>query len=457
MSSLQSVLLVLCLFLTGGLIMTDPVLGEDVVIQSLAGADTDQPNQTGDTPSPVHGEENLMEQDSDGKGSYSLVDSGIRFVDLIGEVRVYTPCLNSEEDPATLSTVLHVGDYIYTGEWGQAIMQLPGSIQLTLLRDSEFIVGVATDCNKSESSAKVTPQTGPTDKPGIPETNQTTPVQTPEPAVATEPAIQSDSEAGEAIPLSIGETYTITLPQNPTTGFMWEATVSGGLTIKDDTYIPDQHPPGWVGGGGTRKWTVQAVKEGKQTFYAVYRRSWEPITGDEDSHFMEFRVIAGTPDDSVLTEPAPEQSPSQNPTGDITEIPAEDAALPESTMNPSGNAGQIPESADIPPEEEPEPEEGSGCGWEGIWDTSYKTMQLIETGTSVSGTYDYKAGKITGTVSGRNLSGTWQETVGSETNHGPVQLTMSDDCNSFTGQWKHEGSEYWNGHWTGERVSGENP
>src|SRR5438093_6115234 len=49
------------------------------------------------------------------------------------------------------------------------------------------------------------------------------------------------------------------------------------------------------------------------------------------------------------------------------------------------------------------------ASWAGTWDTSYGRMVLSQTGSTVTGRYESCTGRVTGTVSGARLSGTWVE------------------------------------------------
>ena len=91
-----------------------------------------------------------------------------------------------------------------------------------------------------------------------------------------QPAVYTMNDSGKTVPLGLQQSLSIRLPENPTTGYAWNATVSDGLAITDTAYTPDPQSTGMVGAGGTRNWTVRGVKAGTQRFSAVYVRSWEP-------------------------------------------------------------------------------------------------------------------------------------------------------------------------------------
>jgi len=77
--------------------------------------------------------------------------------------------------------------------------------------------------------------------------------------------------------VAIGDTLTVTLESNPTTGFEWML-----VGITDETVLEEEGhefvtpeaeaPPGT---GGEEVWTFKALKEGKSTIGMEYRRPWE--------------------------------------------------------------------------------------------------------------------------------------------------------------------------------------
>lgn len=97
----------------------------------------------------------------------------------------------------------------------------------------------------------------------------------------------------------------------------------------------------------------------------------------------------------------------------------------------------------------------STCQWTGTWDTAFGRMRLSQSGSSVSGDYDVDQGRISGTVSGQMLRGTWTEAPSRQppADAGEVELTMGADCQSFSGQWRYGSSEAWRTGWFGQRVS----
>jgi hypothetical protein len=92
-------------------------------------------------------------------------------------------------------------------------------------------------------------------------------------------------------------------------------------------------------------------------------------------------------------------------------------------------------------------------GWSGTWDTNWGTMVLSQSGGQVSGTYTWDSGHIVGTVSGNVLTGTWSEapSYSQPDDAGDVQLTISPDGQTLSGQWRYDSSGSWYG-WSGTRI-----
>jgi hypothetical protein len=92
-------------------------------------------------------------------------------------------------------------------------------------------------------------------------------------------------------------------------------------------------------------------------------------------------------------------------------------------------------------------------GWTGTWDTNWGTMVLSQSGNQVSGTYTWDNGHISGTVAGNVFSGTWSESpsYSPPNDAGDVQLTLSADGQTISGQWRYDSSGSWYG-WTGTRI-----
>ena len=84
------------------------------------------------------------------------------------------------------------------------------------------------------------------------------------------------------VAVAVGDSFTVTLCSNPTTGFLWSemAQISDQTVLKqvDHEFIPpedlgDRPPP--PGSPGEEVWTFKALKEGTSTISMEYSRPWE--------------------------------------------------------------------------------------------------------------------------------------------------------------------------------------
>lgn len=84
---------------------------------------------------------------------------------------------------------------------------------------------------------------------------------------------------GSTVQVTPGDTVTITLGENPSTGFVWNETISGNLIITDKNYKsgnPVGDMMGMVGGGGSVRWHITIGSDDIQTFSAVKQRPGDP-------------------------------------------------------------------------------------------------------------------------------------------------------------------------------------
>ncbi len=130
-----------------------------------------------------------------------------------------------------------------------------------------------------------TPQATTVPTTAIPATTQVPPVQ------QEKPMVYNESANNSTVIVSTGKEFVIELRENPTTGYMWNATVTSGLTILNDTYTMDAAPGGMVGVGGTHSWILAGTEAGLQQFRATYMRSWENVTGSEEKFILNVNVV----------------------------------------------------------------------------------------------------------------------------------------------------------------------
>ena len=101
----------------------------------------------------------------------------------------------------------------------------------------------------------------------------------------------TEADNGKTGDITRNTRFAVVLPENPTTGFMWNATLSSGLVIQSSDYRQDDAPTGMVGVGGTRTWVILAKDIGNQKFSAISQRSWEPVTGNETAYSVNIVVV----------------------------------------------------------------------------------------------------------------------------------------------------------------------
>jgi inhibitor of cysteine peptidase len=85
------------------------------------------------------------------------------------------------------------------------------------------------------------------------------------------------AQDGRVLPVRVGDSISVQLPENPTTGYSWAfATVDDMLLeVGSPTYRGES--PG-VGGGGVKTWTLKARAPGKTR---VELKRWRPWEGDQ--------------------------------------------------------------------------------------------------------------------------------------------------------------------------------
>ncbi len=81
------------------------------------------------------------------------------------------------------------------------------------------------------------------------------------------------------VEVPIGESFTVTLCSNPTTGFRWEeATISDQAVLEQVSHQfvgPDSDPPPPPGTPGQDVWVFKALKPGESAISMDYSRPWE--------------------------------------------------------------------------------------------------------------------------------------------------------------------------------------
>jgi inhibitor of cysteine peptidase len=95
------------------------------------------------------------------------------------------------------------------------------------------------------------------------------------------------SKTGESAELRKGESFEISLPENPATGFRWKIIATGAPV---STMIEEDFRAGTgVGGQGIHRWRFRAVQAGESEIEMALQRSWEPPA--EPAQSFTLRVV----------------------------------------------------------------------------------------------------------------------------------------------------------------------
>jgi inhibitor of cysteine peptidase len=100
----------------------------------------------------------------------------------------------------------------------------------------------------------------------------------------------TEKDNGTTAEVAANQKFAVTLDENPTTGYLWNASTSSGLTVLSSDYQENTHAEGMVGVGGARTWVLQATGDGTQSFTAAYGRSWEPA-GNESGYSLTVNIV----------------------------------------------------------------------------------------------------------------------------------------------------------------------
>jgi inhibitor of cysteine peptidase len=101
----------------------------------------------------------------------------------------------------------------------------------------------------------------------------------------------TEADNGKSGNITQDTRFAIVLAENPSTGFMWNATLSPGLELQSSDYRQKDASGGMVGAGGERTWVIVAKDTGNQKFSAIYRRSWENVSGNETTYTVNINGV----------------------------------------------------------------------------------------------------------------------------------------------------------------------
>ncbi len=99
-------------------------------------------------------------------------------------------------------------------------------------------------------------------------------------------------DSGRAVSAGLQDVITVSLSENPTTGYSWEMTATNGLSLISDTY--QRSLSKFAGAGGTHIWKYKVTETGIQTISGVYYRPWEEPSRDDTRFTASVQVDSGT-------------------------------------------------------------------------------------------------------------------------------------------------------------------
>lgn len=95
----------------------------------------------------------------------------------------------------------------------------------------------------------------------------------------------------KSIETQSGQSFTITLEANATTGYQWQFAKpldESLLKLVGSEYLPDKTE--LVGVGGKQVWVFQAIKAGKTVVYFKYVRPWEKNNPPEKEELFTITI-----------------------------------------------------------------------------------------------------------------------------------------------------------------------
>ena len=102
------------------------------------------------------------------------------------------------------------------------------------------------------------------------------------------------SFSGKTVEISAGDSLTVTLDSNPSTGFSWALKGTGNESVLKESghefkAAPANDPP-LLGAGGKEIWTFKALNKGSSTISMEYTRSWEQNVEPQDTFALPIVV-----------------------------------------------------------------------------------------------------------------------------------------------------------------------
>lgn len=92
----------------------------------------------------------------------------------------------------------------------------------------------------------------------------------------------TEADNGKSFTVKAGDTITVTVPGNPTTGYSWAAQLDEESAARlelngEPEYTQEATGEDVVGAGGSFTFTFKAAQAGDATLKLVYARPWESV------------------------------------------------------------------------------------------------------------------------------------------------------------------------------------
>jgi inhibitor of cysteine peptidase len=116
------------------------------------------------------------------------------------------------------------------------------------------------------------------------------------PACTASEISAGEGESGRVTSAQLNDIVIITLPENPSTGYLWDLKATGGLFLVSDTF--HRSTTKYIGGAGTRIWKYQVRETGVQSVSGSYHRPWLKPSPNDRKFVFTIQVdarSAGTP------------------------------------------------------------------------------------------------------------------------------------------------------------------
>ena len=87
--------------------------------------------------------------------------------------------------------------------------------------------------------------------------------------------VETYTDPGQTIDISVNQEFVIALGSNPTTGYSWQASYDQSILELVEKIYKEEAKQGVVGAGGVEYFRFKALKAERTKITLVYKRPWE--------------------------------------------------------------------------------------------------------------------------------------------------------------------------------------